>query len=665
MMRCPPAPNRSALNDPANYEWNSGSSEDRTFSFTISKTASIVKTAPVAIEGLVYNGTARTLITAGENDHGTFRYQLDDGEWSKDLPTAIDAGTYTVNWKLVGDTNHADQICEDSIAIERQTVEKPVEQNTQYTYTGDAQTFYLTENAYYTVSNHIQTNAGTYAVTVTPKSNYKWTDGSTDALNFTFTINKRQIAKPAADGRSFVFNNQDQTYTLGNTTDSGWYEITGNQQKDAGSYTVKAALRDKANCVWHYADGKTPTAEDLTFDFVISKLQVAKPTADDTVFTYNGEKKTYTFGNDGDKVWYAIFGSTEAVDAGTYPLTVSLKDKDNCVWTDETEQTTTDLLFGFTIHPKAITVTAADQTITYGEPITASDGGSGVKEIRYFVADKELTETEIAALSWTDYNGSFTLDADMSKEIPWKDGFDDKAPIWSLDGTTKADGKNIQADTTFTAVYYKNEPGIFADTTDPGANAAGVNVSASIGDLQKAVPLTEEELTRVEMGDDVKIWMVSTDASAAVPAEDKALAEGAMSGDVIGMYLDITLWKQIGNQSPVQVHQLNSSITITLEIPVSLINSNFNYTRTYYVIRVHNGVATVITPTFHPLTRTLTFETDQFSTYAISYVDTAKPVSIIPNTGDNSHIGLWNGIFGLSSTALVVLLVMNRKKSGK
>ena len=278
---------------------------------------------------------------------------------------------------------------------------------------------------------------------------------------------------------------------------------------------------------------------------------------------------------------------------------------------------------------------------------------------QYTVTFKVDGETVEAYTQTVNHGG----DADMTKEIPHKVGYDDKSPIWSIDGVNAADGKNITADTEFSAVYFQNSPGTYEDTTDSSGNAAAVEIETPIQDLMDAVPLTQEELQQVALGEDVKFWMVSVDGSSAISAEDKTLVDKARSGDIVGMYLDIDLFKQIGDNNPVQVTSLDEKIAVTLDVPASLINSNNKKIRTYYVIRVHNGATTVINPTFDAANRTLTFKTDRFSTYAISYVDTTKPD--IVKTGDESQMGLWMSIFAFSTTAMAVLLVLNKKKPGK
>lgn len=73
------------------------------------KADSVMTTLPMVIENLVYNGSAQELVTAGETDDGDVVYKLgEDGEYSTAIPTASQAGSYVVYFKVKGDTNHND-----------------------------------------------------------------------------------------------------------------------------------------------------------------------------------------------------------------------------------------------------------------------------------------------------------------------------------------------------------------------------------------------------------------------------------------------------------------------------------------------------------------------------------------------------------------------------
>ena len=76
----------------------------------------IVPTAKV----LTYTGSAQELINIGSSDTGTIQYKLEGESYSTIIPTAINAGTYKIYYKVVGDSNHNDI---DEASIEA-TIEK-------------------------------------------------------------------------------------------------------------------------------------------------------------------------------------------------------------------------------------------------------------------------------------------------------------------------------------------------------------------------------------------------------------------------------------------------------------------------------------------------------------------------------------------------------------
>lgn len=63
-------------------------------------------TAPTGISGLKYNGENQTLINAGSTSDGTIKYSLDNSSYSTDIPKKMNVGTYTIYYKLEGDSNH-------------------------------------------------------------------------------------------------------------------------------------------------------------------------------------------------------------------------------------------------------------------------------------------------------------------------------------------------------------------------------------------------------------------------------------------------------------------------------------------------------------------------------------------------------------------------------
>ena len=81
---------------------------------TVNKAAPTV-TAPTA-KTLTYTGSAQELVNAGSTEDGTLYYAVttenkaptDENLYTTSIPTATDAGTYYVWYKVVGDSNHLD-----------------------------------------------------------------------------------------------------------------------------------------------------------------------------------------------------------------------------------------------------------------------------------------------------------------------------------------------------------------------------------------------------------------------------------------------------------------------------------------------------------------------------------------------------------------------------
>ena len=86
-----------------------GSTASKTLDITLTnKTPASVTAVPAAKTDLFYNGTDQALVTAGVASGGTMQYSLDGTNWSPDVPTGKNVGAYTVQYKVVADSNHTD-----------------------------------------------------------------------------------------------------------------------------------------------------------------------------------------------------------------------------------------------------------------------------------------------------------------------------------------------------------------------------------------------------------------------------------------------------------------------------------------------------------------------------------------------------------------------------
>ena len=159
-------------------------------------------------------------------------------------------------------------------------------------------------------------------------------------------------------------------------------------------------------------------------------------------------------------------------------------------------------------------------------------------------------------------------------------------------------------------------------TGESTLDAAMVTPLSSLADIV----LTETEKQQAAAGTDIKIVLDVKDATASVSAADKKIVETALNGSLakgytLGQYLDISLYKVVGN-SRNSITNTNGKLTVTIDVPDSLKNTDSTKTRTFAVIRVHDGRAVLLTD-LDNVEDTITIETDRFSTYAIVYKDSA------------------------------------------
>jgi len=187
----------------------------------------------------------------------------------------------------------------------------------------------------------------------------------------------------------------------------------------------------------------------------------------------------------------------------------------------------------------------------------------------------------------------------------------------------------------------------------PETNVGGSTFEDEAETVVEKVPFTEEEKAQIEAGAEVVITLEVKDISETVEAEDKALVEkevAEVKDQKVGMYLDVNMFKQVGNNAAVKVPELDGKVKIQFTVPEDLLVKDTTKNRVYSVIRIHDGETTVIDAKFDPATKTLVFETDSFSTYALVYKDVAKT----PGTSDSTSIALWMMLLAVGGCAIVL-----------
>ena len=169
-------------------------------------------------------------------------------------------------------------------------------------------------------------------------------------------------------------------------------------------------------------------------------------------------------------------------------------------------------------------------------------------------------------------------------------------------------------------------------------------------------------LTPEEVAQGVNVWLDIQDMSSTVPQADKDLVQSASNDFTVSMYLDINLFKKVGGNAATKITETNGTVKASILIPESLWKAG----RTFEIIRVHDGVPTVISGTYDENTHVFTFETDKFSTYALAYNDLANSTqSTAPRTGDNNHLGVWYLLLAVSLGGLGYLGYTKKKRVNK
>ena len=258
----------------ANYD-----GAEKTGEFKIARAKAVLTTKPTAVANLVYTGDSLNLITAGVVDGGTMQYKLGvDGIWSSEIPTATNAGEYTVYYKVLGDDSHSDLIDDEkqqltvTIAIADAQVTAPTAK-TGLTYNGKSQELVVAGSAIgatikyklgdgdWTTDIPMAINAGEYTVIykAVADANYNVVDGEqqltitiakiADSIDFPLdNVTVRcgdsvpELTATSASGTAVTFtysDNGNDYYTKEQLTDFAFIYGT--------TYYVKAAVADSTN----------------------------------------------------------------------------------------------------------------------------------------------------------------------------------------------------------------------------------------------------------------------------------------------------------------------------------------------------------------------------------------------------------------------------------
>ena len=441
---------------------------------TISKVTPTV-TAPTAKSGLVYNGNAQALVNAGSTNYGTLKYSTDGTNYSTSVPNGTNATSYTVYYKVDGDSNInnvAAKSVQVSISKVTPTVTAPTAKS-GLVYNGNAQALatagstnwgtlqYSLDGSTYSTSIPSGTNATSYTI-------YYKVVGNSNINNVTAKTISASIAKadttytaPTANNRTYdttskallnagsvtggtmqySSNNSSWSTTIPSGTTAGsytsyWRIVGDSNHNDKESASITTTI-SKASC---YINTK-PTAKSLTYNGSAQALVNAGSNASGTILYKLGSSGTY-----GASV-------PSATTAGTYTVYYKVSASDN--YNEGCEGSVS-----CSIAKKAITCTAPTaKSLTYnGSAQALANAGS--------VVGGSMTYATASTATYGSSIPSGTNAGDYT--VYWKGEATNANYSGSCNGSL---GVNIaKADTTYTAPTANNRT---YDTTSKALLNAG------------------------------------------------------------------------------------------------------------------------------------------------------------------------------------------------
>ena len=206
-------------------------------------------------------------------------------------------------------------------------------------------------------------------------------------------------------------------------------------------------------------------------------------------------------------------------------------------------------------------------------------------------------------------------------------------------GNAKTEKSSNTSSTTASSAAGSTDNAITAQSVS-GEGVPAINIASATDQLLNLAKLSEDENKAVKAGNKTQFVL---SASGMTPTKEEiALIQSVLGNNVIGQYLNLNLTFKISGREDRQITDLSAPMYITITIPQNLVNHDSSIERIYRIVRIHDGVATLIDGTYDAATNQFTFATDGFSTYALVYEDVNTTLTVrSPKTGDNSMWMVW------------------------
>lgn len=324
---------------------------------TIAKANAQFTTEPIANANLTYSGSQLNLVVAGVVTNGTLEYKLGDGDWSENIPTAVDVGNYKVFYRVVpsdSDNYNGIEQKELNVSVVKAQNEITTLSIENWTYGESAKApvatakfgtaeFGYSDAADGEFSANVPTNAGKYFVKATVKGTNNY-DEATKTIPFEIAKATAQTTAPTAK-TGLTYNGENQplvnagsatgatvNYKLGD----GEYSETIPAATNAGEYKVYYKFVANANYVVDETEVQltiTIAKAQNKIDFSVEGITVhCCETVPDLVATATNGEVTFTYSLDGTSYYTREFldSTSFAFEYGkTYYVKASVAESDN------------------------------------------------------------------------------------------------------------------------------------------------------------------------------------------------------------------------------------------------------------------------------------------------------------------------------------------------
>ena len=418
-------------------------------------------------------------------------------------------------------------------------------------------------------------------------------------------------------------------------------ETEGGVPKNAGTYYVKAQIPESANYNAGTATG--------TFEIKPLPAQLDWSSSD---LTYNGKDQTVTA-----KVTNALPGDTFTLtyetnetytntgkNARKYTAKVTALGNTNYSFIQE------ESIHPWVINPKAVTVKPDDlykhiggeePQLTYTtDGIVEGETLSGItlqresgEDARKYTITATETEGENPNYTVTQKTGTFTIEDHkwpkdgkiLSPATSWSEGMKERTCTVPgcgqkrYDAIPKQDGKPADP---------------YADKIDKYIQIFGSEITAAALDNEETILFglfPESDKTRIDNGSRAKVWLEINHVNNLDPDWQNLInteIEKTVGKNADRILFDIDLYRQLAGENRVLITNPGINMNIRIKIPDKMINNQPYTIREYKIFRLHKDSATnqatvdILDPVFNSSTNEITFKSDKFSIYVLTYKDT-------------------------------------------